>query len=88
MDLLARHLGHDIRIHHDFYRLHDAALELSKISKLLVATEEGNIHIYSGKSLNDINVSNYIENNEIINNENEDVDGALQENKNEKKYGI
>ena len=61
MDLLARHLGHDIRIHHDFYRLHDAALELSKISKLLVATEEGNIHIYSGKSLNDINVSNYIE---------------------------
>lgn len=31
---LARHLGHDIRVHRDFYRLHESAVELTKISTL------------------------------------------------------
>jgi len=37
MDQLANFLGHDIRIHREFYRLPDETLQLAKISKVLVA---------------------------------------------------
>ncbi|KAG5862139.1 hypothetical protein JTB14_035810 [Gonioctena quinquepunctata] len=40
-DWLARHLGHDIRVHRDFYRLHESAVELTKISRLLMAEDNG-----------------------------------------------
>lgn len=36
-DWVARHLGHDIRIHREYYRMHDSTLELAKVSKLLLA---------------------------------------------------
>ena len=32
IDWLARHLGHDVRVHHDFYRLHLSTTELAKVS--------------------------------------------------------
>ena len=51
MDWLARHLGHDIKVHRNFYRLPDAALELSKVSKLLISVEEGIFHKFKGKKL-------------------------------------
>jgi len=34
VDWLARHLGHDINVHRQYYRLHDSSVELAKISKL------------------------------------------------------
>nr|XP_023028017.1 uncharacterized protein LOC111516064 [Leptinotarsa decemlineata] len=40
-DWLARHLGHDIRIHRDFYRLHESAVELTKVSRILLAVDSG-----------------------------------------------
>ena len=63
MDWLARHLGHDIQVHRDFYRLPDAALELSKVSKLLISAEEGTLYQFSGKKLDQVNVKNYISQN-------------------------
>lgn len=57
VDWLARHLGHDIRVHRDFYRLHDSAIELTKISRLLMAVDEGQVSTFEGKSLNDINLN-------------------------------
>ena len=56
MDWLARHLGHDIRIHREYYRLHESTLELAKVSKLLLAVDAGNINNLVGKSLSDINI--------------------------------
>ena len=56
-DWMARHLGHDIRIHRDFYRLHDSTIELAKVSKLLLAIDSGNINSLSGKSLKDIDLN-------------------------------
>ncbi|KAF5276948.1 hypothetical protein FQR65_LT16128 [Abscondita terminalis] len=56
-DWLARHLGHDIRVHRDFYRLHENTVEATKISRLLIAVENGDIGKYAGKSLNDINIT-------------------------------
>lgn len=56
MDWLARHLGHDIRIHRDYYRLHSSTLELAKVSKLLLAIDAGNINNLVGKDFSDIDI--------------------------------
>ena len=54
LDWLARHRGHDIAVHREYYRLHESTVELSKVSRLLMAVEEGNALKYSGKKLEDI----------------------------------
>ena len=56
-DWLARHLGHDIRVHRDFYRIHESTAELAKISKLLLAVDKGKIEHLKGKNLDDIDVA-------------------------------
>ncbi|KAG5892254.1 hypothetical protein JTB14_014624 [Gonioctena quinquepunctata] len=55
-DWLARHLGHDIRVHREFYRLHENTVELTKVSRLLLAVDQGKAHTFAGKSLEDIQV--------------------------------
>lgn len=55
-DWLARHLGHDIRVHREFYRLHDSSVELTKVSRILLAIEGGKAHEFSGKKLSEINI--------------------------------
>lgn len=54
LDWLARHMGHDIAVHREYYRLHDSTLELAKVSKLLLAVEEGNASKWQGKKLSEI----------------------------------
>ncbi|XP_067038855.1 uncharacterized protein [Acropora muricata] len=56
VDWLARHLGHDVRVHRDFYRLHESTTELAKVSKLLMAVDSGNIRGVVGKSLSEMTV--------------------------------
>lgn len=51
VDWLARHLGHDVRLHREFYQLHESTTELAKVSKLLMAVDSGNIRGVVGKSL-------------------------------------
>lgn len=53
-DWLARHLGHDIRVHREFYRLHEDVVELTKISRLLMAVDTGEANKFAGKQLKDI----------------------------------
>nr|CAI5839771.1 unnamed protein product [Callosobruchus analis] len=55
-DWPARHLGHDIRVHREFYRLHESTVELTKVSRLLLAVDQGKAHTFAGKSLEDIEV--------------------------------
>ncbi|KAF5305359.1 hypothetical protein FQR65_LT18709 [Abscondita terminalis] len=55
-DWLARHLGHDIRVHREFYRMHESAVELTKVSRLLLAIDSGQAKNFFGKTLKDINV--------------------------------
>lgn len=55
-DWLARHLGHDIRVHREFYRLHENAVELAKVSRLLIAVDAGDVNKFAGKSLEEINL--------------------------------
>ncbi len=56
LDQLANFLGHDIRVHRDFYRLPEATIEMAKITKLLLAMEKGTLANFQGKSLDEIEV--------------------------------
>jgi hypothetical protein len=56
VDWLARHLGHDINVHRQYYRLHDSSIELAKTSKLLMKVESGNPNDWKGCHPDDINL--------------------------------
>ncbi|CAJ1074397.1 hypothetical protein F2P79_020338 [Xyrichtys novacula] len=56
LDQLADFLGHDIRVHRQFYRLPEGTLQLAKISKVLLALEKGRLGEFKGKTLDDINI--------------------------------
>ncbi|XP_048846148.1 uncharacterized protein LOC125717126 isoform X21 [Brienomyrus brachyistius] len=56
MDQLATFLGHDIRIHREFYRLPEKTLQLAKISKVLMALEQGRLAEFHGKNLDEIQI--------------------------------
>ena len=61
-DWLARHLGHDVRVHREFYRLQENAVELTKVSRLLLAVDQGEAHKFTGKKLNEINIEGKVNN--------------------------
>lgn len=48
---LANFMGHDLAIHNDYYKLPDETLQISRISKILLAMESGNLHELRGKTL-------------------------------------
>ena len=56
LDILAKFLGHDIRVHREFYRLPQETLQVAKVSKLLLASEQG-LNGLEGKTLDEIDVS-------------------------------
>ena len=51
---LAKHLGHELNIHKAFYQLHESNIEMSKVTKLLLAVDKGNISAYANMSLDNI----------------------------------
>lgn len=56
LDQLADFMGHDIRVHRQFYRLPEGTIQLVKISKILMAMEQGRLADFQGKSLEEINI--------------------------------
>lgn len=56
LDQLADSMGHDIRVHRKFYRLPEGTLQLAKISKVLMALEQGRVSEFKGKNLDQINL--------------------------------
>ncbi|XP_067468322.1 uncharacterized protein [Thunnus thynnus] len=61
LDHLAKLLGHDIRADRDYYRLPEAAVELAKIAKLLLAMEKGSLERFKGNSLEEIEIEDELE---------------------------
>ena len=49
MGWLAKHMGHDIHIHKEFYRM-----EIAVAGNMLLAIDEGRAHKFKGKNLRDI----------------------------------
>ncbi|XP_058231857.1 uncharacterized protein LOC131343978 [Hemibagrus wyckioides] len=56
LDQLADFLGHDVRVHREYYRLPEGTLQLAKISKILMALETGRLGEFTGKNLDDIDI--------------------------------
>ncbi|KAL6467417.1 hypothetical protein MHYP_G00252210 [Metynnis hypsauchen] len=56
LDQLADFLGHDIRVHRQFYRLPEGTLQLAKLSKILLAFEKGRLSEFKGRNLDEINI--------------------------------
>ena len=57
LEQLANMMGHDVRIHREYYRLPQDVLLLAKASKLLTISGKGEMHKYAGMSLEDIELS-------------------------------
>lgn len=56
LDLLAKFMGHDIRVHREYYRLPEDTMMVAKLSKVLMLMERGDVQRFYGKSLDEINV--------------------------------
>lgn len=54
LDVLARFMGHDIKVHREYYRLPDETLQIAKVSKLLLRMEKGGYGLTAGQSLDSI----------------------------------
>ncbi|XP_047221298.1 uncharacterized protein LOC124876976 isoform X2 [Girardinichthys multiradiatus] len=70
LDQLADFLGHNVAVHRKHYRLPEGTIQLAKISKVLLAMEQGRLGEYKGKSLDEI----HLDVNETL-----DMDGSSQE---------
>ena len=66
LDSLANFMGHDIRVHRNFYRLSDEATQLAKISKILMAADSGKLSNYSGRSLDDIDLDDEFDGKKVV----------------------
>lgn len=57
LDILAGFLGHDIRVHRDYYRLPEDALQTAKVARLLMLMEKGLVADFKDKTLSEIEVA-------------------------------
>jgi len=57
LDLLAQFMGHDVRVHREYYTLPNDILQTAKVAKLLVAIESGQQERLTGQSLDDIDIN-------------------------------
>ena len=57
LEWLANHLGHNLDVHKQYYRLSDSAVELAKVSRLLMAVDAGKGKELLGKKLDEINLN-------------------------------
>ncbi|XP_078513618.1 uncharacterized protein LOC144772856 isoform X2 [Lissotriton helveticus] len=53
IEQLASFLGHDLKVHQEFYRLPEDTLQLAKVCQILLAAEKG-MHLFKGKKLDEV----------------------------------
>ncbi|XP_071828763.1 uncharacterized protein [Apostichopus japonicus] len=56
LDVLAGFLGHDIRVHREYYRLPENTLQMAKVARLLLLMEKGAVGEFKDKKLDEIEV--------------------------------
>jgi len=54
LKLVADHMGHSVDIHTNVYKLQSSLLERTKVAKVLMALEDGNLGKLKGQSLDSI----------------------------------
>ena len=60
LEWLSNHMGHDLYIHKDFYRLHNSTIEMEKKLRLLLAIDQGKANQFIGKKLEDISLDDFL----------------------------
>ena len=60
LDQVAQFMGHDIRVHRQFYRLPNDVIQTARVVRVLMAMENGTIGEFRGKSLEEIDVSDVL----------------------------
>lgn len=73
---LANFMGHDLAIHNNYYKLPDETLQISRISKILLAMESGHLHELRDKTLEKFD-DYLIPNTLTDSSEDEEMDGNL-----------
>ncbi|KAG5869305.1 hypothetical protein JTB14_024764 [Gonioctena quinquepunctata] len=61
LDSLAKFMGHDIRVHKEYYRLFDETTQLAKICKLLISLDKGDFNRLKGKNLDEIDIDDFVQ---------------------------
>lgn len=56
LDQVCSFMGHDVRVHREYYRLPEDTLQLAKVSRLLIAMDGGKIAEFKGKPLENVAV--------------------------------
>ncbi|XP_074661297.1 uncharacterized protein LOC141913965 [Tubulanus polymorphus] len=56
LKMLCDHMGHDANIHINHYRLQSSIIEKSKVARLLIAIENGQLKSFRGKTLDEIQI--------------------------------
>ena len=54
LDMLAGYMGHDVRVHRQYYRLPNDVLQTSKLAKVFLLMDRGNLVQQKGRSLDEI----------------------------------
>lgn len=75
---VAQFMGHDPKVHMNYYKIQESTHQLAKINKLLLNMEKGNIKDMNGLNLDDLNVANESNSDSDFSIEREDI----QENQN------
>ena len=56
LKMVADHMGHNMNVHADVYRLQSCLLEKTKVARVLIAMEDGYVEKFRGKSIRDIQI--------------------------------
>lgn len=57
LKLVADHMGHNLNVHTDVYRLQSSLLEKTKVARVLIASENGSISKFQGRRLDAISMT-------------------------------
>ena len=66
MGWLANHMGHDIHVHKEYYRLPQTTIEMAVVGNLLMAVDEGRAHQFKGKTPRQLNLAGNYTNSPIV----------------------
>lgn len=56
LKMVAEHMGHSVAVHMDIYKLQTSVLEKTKVSRALIALENGQLSKFAGRNLMDCNI--------------------------------
>ena len=57
LKMVADHMGHNLDIHTNIYKMQSSVIEKSKVARVLIALENGMVNRWKGQRLDDINIA-------------------------------